>query len=128
MHAPTAWGRTDVLRADGRTSKLADLEVGDAIYGTELSGRYRRFVPTRVLDKWSSVKPAFVVTLDDGTELIASGDHRFLSRRGWKHVAATGTGKREAAAPHGGQPAARAGGCVAPPEIDADYRRGYSAA
>ena len=33
-----------------------------------------------------SVKPAFKVTLADGTELITSGDHRFLSNRGWKHV------------------------------------------
>ena len=39
-----------------------------------------------VLDKWSSIKPAYAVTLEDGTELIASGDHRFLTDRGWKHV------------------------------------------
>ena len=31
------------------------------------------------------------ITLEDGTELVASGDHRFLTQRGWKFV----TGKRE---------------------------------
>ena len=33
------------------------------------------------------------MTLEDGTELVASGDHRFLTRRGWKHV----TGQMRAA-------------------------------
>ena len=28
---------------------------------------------------------------EDGTELVASGDHRFLSRRGWKHVTGAST-------------------------------------
>ena len=68
------------------------------IYGTEREGRYRRFVKTEVLAHWSTVKPAYRVTLEDGTELVASGDHRFLSRRGWKHVTGTEHGRR--AAPH----------------------------
>ena len=87
-------GDTRVLMADGRTIKMADLQVGDAIYGTCREGRYRRFVPTRVLDKWSSVKPAYAVTLEDGTELVASADHRFLSARGWKHVTGAEHGPR----------------------------------
>src|SRR5205814_1002926 len=79
-------GDTCILMADGRTRALADLNVGDAIYGTVWEGVYRRFAVTRVLDKWSSIKPAFRVTLEDGTELIASEEHRFLTGRGWKHV------------------------------------------
>ena len=31
-------------------------------------------------------KPAYRVTLENGTELITSADHRFLTGRGWKHV------------------------------------------
>src|SRR2546430_11649742 len=31
-----------------------------------------------------SIKPAYRVTLADGTELVASADHRFLTNRGWK--------------------------------------------
>ena len=36
------------------------------------------------------------MTLADGTELVASGDHRFLSDRGWKHVTGrmSGAGRR----------------------------------
>ena len=32
-------------------------------------GTYRRYVATTVLDHWSTVKPAYRVTLEDGTEL-----------------------------------------------------------
>ena len=72
--------------ADGRHKPIEELEVGDAIYGTERDGEHRRYVRTTVLDKWITVKPAFRVVLEDGTELVASGDHRFLTNRGWKHV------------------------------------------
>ena len=80
------WGETPILMGDGRTKVLSDLVVGDVIYGTEVVGRYRRYVKTEVLDHWSTVKPAYRITLDDETELIASGDHRFMSNRGWKYV------------------------------------------
>jgi DNA repair photolyase len=80
------WGETPILMADGRHKPLANLEAGDAIYGTAISGQYRRYAPTQVLAKWMTVKPAFKLVLADGTELITSGDHRFLSNRGWKHV------------------------------------------
>lgn len=79
-------GDTPILMADGRTRPLADLRVGDRIYGTERVGNRRRYVTTRVLAHWTTVKPAFRLTLRDGTQLIASGDHRFLTDRGWRHV------------------------------------------
>jgi DNA repair photolyase len=77
---------TQILLADGRTKPIAHIEVGESIYGTVLDGAYRRFAITQVLDKWSSIKPAYALALEDGTELIASEDHRFLTRRGWEHV------------------------------------------
>lgn len=80
-------GETLVLLGDGRHRPIAELDVGDEIYGTVGGSIYRRYVRTRVLDKWITVQPAYRVVLKDGTELIASGDHRFLSNRGWKHVA-----------------------------------------
>src|ERR1700753_1520656 len=43
-------GDTQVLMADGRTRPIADLRVGDRIYGTEKRGSHRRFVETDVLD------------------------------------------------------------------------------
>jgi DNA repair photolyase len=87
-----AEGATPILMADGRTRPLADVRPGDAIVGTEIRGRYRRYVTTEVQNHWSTIKPAYRVTLEDGTELIASGDHRFLTNRGWKFVSGTGCG------------------------------------
>ncbi|HEX9969221.1 MAG TPA: hypothetical protein VGB03_03710, partial [Acidimicrobiales bacterium] len=89
-------GETPVLLADGRTRPLADIRAGDVVYGTERRGSYRHYVPSRVIAHWSTVKPAYRVRLTDGTELIASGDHRFLTNRGWKHVTGTehGAGRR----------------------------------
>src|SRR5437868_3482484 len=82
-------GDTPILMGDGRTKSLSDVRAGDRVYGTERRGSYRRYVITDVLDHWSTIKPAYRVTLEDGTELVASGDHRFLSNRGWKHVTGT---------------------------------------
>src|SRR3954447_19647908 len=79
-------GDTQVLLAGGHTAPIAELRVGDRIYGTARDGGYRRYVHTEVLAHWASVKPAYRVRLEDGTELVASSDHRFLSGRGWKHV------------------------------------------
>src|SRR5882757_7505126 len=44
-HACTycAVGETPVLLADGRVRALAELRVGDEIYGTERCGPYRRY-------------------------------------------------------------------------------------
>jgi DNA repair photolyase len=72
---------------------IADLEVGEAIYGTAVEGRYRRLTITRVHDKWSSVKPAYLVELEDGTEIVASEDHRFLTHSGWRYVLGSAQGR-----------------------------------
>jgi DNA repair photolyase len=117
-------GDTDILTADGRTTPIAKLAVGDRVYGTERTGRYRRYVPTEVLAHWETSKPAYRVTLDDGTELVASGDHRFLTRRGWKHVAPAA---RPAQRPFltTNDELLGVGGFAAPPTQDDGYRRGY---
>ncbi len=83
---------TRILMADGRTRRIADLAVGESIYGTVRDGAYRRFVVTQLLDKWSSIKPGYAVGLEDGTELIASEDHRFLMASGWGYVAGASRG------------------------------------
>jgi DNA repair photolyase len=124
-------GDTPVLLADGTTRPLAELRVGDAVIGTQRAGRSsgaggaRRYVATTVLAHWSTQKPAHRVTLADGTELIASGDHRFLSERGWKHV--TGAMQGADRRPHL-TPANRLTGvgAFAPPPVESpSYRRGY---
>jgi DNA repair photolyase len=120
-----AFGDTPILMADGRTKALAEVQIGDAIYGTVFDGKYRRYVTTQVLDHWSTVKPAFRVILKDGTELVTSGDHRFLSDRGWKHVIGSeqGWGRR----PHltVNNKLLGTGRFAAPPEGGPEYRRGY---
>ena len=85
-------GETRILMADGHTQALADIQVGAEIVGTERSGHYRRYVRTRVLAHWRTRKPAWLIRLEDGTELKASADHRFLTERGWKFVTGTGQG------------------------------------
>ncbi|MHA6615566.1 intein-containing Rv2578c family radical SAM protein [Pseudonocardia sp. DLS-67] len=84
---------TLVLMADGRHKPIGDLALGDEIVGTQRRGAYRRYIETRVLAKWPTRKRAYRIILEDGTELIASGDHRFLTERGWKHVARQAPGE-----------------------------------
>ena len=83
-------GDTPILMADGRSKPLADMQVGDRVYGTERRGRTRHYVPTEVLAHWQTCKPAYRVELANGTKIVASGDHRFLTARGWRHVAGEG--------------------------------------
>jgi len=79
-------GDTPLLMGDGSTKPLADVRTGDVLYGTFRQGSYRRYVKTRVLAHWSVIKPAYRVSLADGTTLVAGADHRFLTERGWKFV------------------------------------------
>jgi DNA repair photolyase len=79
-------GDTPILLGDGRTRRLDELAVGDEIYGTRREGDYRRYRRTKVLAHWNTRKPAFRIRLADRTELVASGDHRFLTEHGWKFV------------------------------------------
>src|SRR4051794_18830148 len=74
-------GETPILMANGRTLPMVSLRKGDEIYGTTFDGKYRRYTRTTVVDHWSVIKPAFKTLLEDGTDLITSGDHRFLSDR-----------------------------------------------
>jgi DNA repair photolyase len=120
-----ALGETPVLMADGRTKPLSDVRIGETIYGTQRVGHYRRYTPTTVTAHWQTVKPAYRVTLEDGTELISSGDHRFLTGRGWKYI--TGTEHGSARRPHLTlrSELLGVGGFAEPPKDSPDYRRGY---
>ena len=124
-HACTfcGWGETPVLMGDSRTRTLAELEVGDVIYGTTFDGKHRRYTRTAVLDKWISVKPALRTTLEDGTELVTSGDHRFLTDRGWKHVTKGHCCQRPFLTLN--NDLLGVGGFAPGPSWSDDYRRGY---
>ncbi len=117
-------GDTPVLMSDGRTKPIADVREGDRVFGTSRLGAYRRYTTTSVLAHWATIKPAYRVTLEDGTELVASGDHRFLTDRGWKHVADTGSCPRPAHLTTNNK-LIGTGQFAEQPDHWPDYRRGY---
>src|SRR5256886_1513514 len=118
-------GDTLILLADGRTLPISKLPVGEEIYGTRRVGHYRRYVKSRVLARWSTVKPAWRVTLEDGTKLVTSGDHRLLTERGWKFV--TGAEWGRARRPHltTSNKLMGTGAFSEAVRTNDDYRRGY---
>jgi DNA repair photolyase len=120
-----ASGETPILMADGRSKPLADARPGDRIYGTRFDGKYRRYVTTEVLDHWSTIRNAYRVRLEDGTELIASGDHRFLSDRGWKYVTGAMSRPSQRSYLTTNNKLMGSGRFASPPAETPDYRNGY---
>jgi DNA repair photolyase len=119
-------GDTLVLMGDGRARRLQDLRVGDVVYGTERRGKYRRYVRTEVLAHWRTEKPAYRVRLADGTSVIASGDHRFLTeQRGWKHVTGAMSGANQRPYLTTNNSLVGFGAMREPPKVDDAYRQGY---
>ena len=117
---------TPVLTADGRHKPIGELELGEAIYGTRMAASgYRHYVRTTVLDKWITVKPAYRLTLEGGTELILSGDHRVLSNRGWRHLLGSPRGQPDRPFLTTRDRLAGAGPSAVQPAHDAEYRLGY---
>jgi DNA repair photolyase len=111
--------------AYGATKRISKLAQGDLIYGTVRRGSYRHYVQTMVLARWCVVKPAFRVTLEDGTELTVGIDHRFLTERGWKFV--TGAGCGDGQRPHltTNNDLMGTGAFSEPVRHDMTYRAGY---
>jgi len=120
-------GDTGILMGDGSLQPLSEVSVGDVVYGTEQPrrGARRRFVRTEVEAHWQTVKPAYRVTLADGTQLVASADHRLLTRRGWKHVAADAGGALRRPRLTGSDKLLGVGQLSAPPAENDEYRIGY---
>ena len=118
-------GETPILMADGRTKPLSEIRIGDRIYGTVKSGYYRHYALTTVLAHWSTVKSAYKIILEDGTQLIASGDHRFLTQRGWKHVTGAESGPLQRPFLTVSNKLMGTGGFAEPPKDTPAYRRGY---
>ena len=83
---------TLILMADGRQKPLSQIRVGDAIIGTRARDLSRHSVETTVLAAWRTHKRGYRITLADGTVIVASGDHRFLTESGWRFVTGTAIG------------------------------------
>jgi DNA repair photolyase len=118
-------GDTPILMADGRHKPLADIRPGDRIYGTVRGDTYRHYAITEALDHWSTRKPAYRITLEDETELVAGGDHRFLSNRGWKHVIGAEQGPLQRPFLTANNRLIGTGHFAEQPEVNVDYKRGY---
>ncbi len=118
-------GETPILMGDGTTRRLAEVRVDDIIYGSVARGTYRRYARTKVLAHWQTLKKAFRITLEDGTTLVASSDHRFLTERGWKYVKGSTCGGQRRPHLTTGNSLLGTGAFATHPPIDADYKRGY---
>jgi DNA repair photolyase len=120
---------TPILMADGSHQPIHRIRPGDFIYGTEVSGVYRRYVKTQVLARWESEKLAYLIALEDGTQLLASGDHRFLTERGWKYVTGSeqGRSRRPFLTVNNKLMGVGSFSRTFPKSSDSDYRLGYLA-
>jgi DNA repair photolyase len=83
-------GKTPILFGDGAFHPLREVRLGDVLYGTFRAGSDRRLVRTEVSAVWRTRKAAFRMLLEDGGEIVASADHRFLTGSGWKSVGGEG--------------------------------------
>jgi len=80
---------TLIQMADGSTRELAHVQIGDTVMGVAHGDEARRawnwkYAPSKVLNKMTTRKAAIRVTLESGQVVICSGDHRWLTERGWK--------------------------------------------
>jgi DNA repair photolyase len=118
-------GDTPILMATGRTKPLAEVRPGDEVFGTAMTGLSRRYVTTAVSDHWSAVKRAYRLTLEGGAQLVTSGDHRFLTEEGWRHVAGSGEDAVQRPTLTPGIRVVGTGKFPQPTLQDEGYRRGY---
>ncbi len=118
-------GETPILMGDASTKSLAQVRVGDEVYGTFLQGSYRRYTKTRVVAHWSVTKPVVRVMLEDGTEFLTSANHRFLTRRGWKYVVGRQQGGERRPHLTVNDKMLGTGRFASTPAECVDYRRGY---
>lgn len=77
---------TEITMSDNSKKKLKNLVIGDILKGIEEYGDHRP-VETVVQAKTSVRKAAYRVTLEDGTQVICSEDHKWLDGDGeWREM------------------------------------------
>jgi hypothetical protein len=74
---------TRVLTADLTWVRIDDLVAGDRLVAVDEhppgDGTQRRMRTAEVVAKWDSVSDAYRITFDDGSSIVCSGTHRWLS-------------------------------------------------
>lgn len=125
-------GHTLVALADGTTKPIKDVLIGEAIVGVVREYRNSsawsyHYTQATILNKIKTLKEAFEIVLDNDNSVICSGDHRWLTDRGWKYT----TGKMQG---EGQRPYLTVNNLIrgighaykTPPETE-EYRKGYLA-
>jgi DNA repair photolyase len=125
-------GDTLITMADGTTKPIKDVLIGEAIVGvvrenTPGGAWWYRHTQATILNKIETLKEAFEIVLENDNRVICSGDHRWLTDRGWKYT----TGKMQG---EGRRPYLTVNNFIrglggthqTPPETEG-YRRGYLA-
>ena len=80
-------GDTPILMGDGRTRALRTFASGTRCTERSSSADTGATSDAGARITGDASKPAYRIELEDGTTLVASADHRFLTERGWKYVA-----------------------------------------
>ena len=86
-------GDTLILMADGNLKVIKDIKIGEKIFGLQRVGKELRLTEADVLNHWKTKQQAYKITLEDGTVLISSANHRWLSDRGWKFTSGKSYGR-----------------------------------
>jgi len=83
-------GDTLITMAGGTTRPIQDVAIGESILGVRRAdhdgGWSHRYTQAIILNKVETLKPAFEIVLENNTRVICSGDHRWLTDRGWKYT------------------------------------------
>ncbi len=91
-------GDTLIQMADGSAKPIKHISKGDEVIGIKFIGNDRawstKITKSKVLATVKSRKLAYKIRLENGTEVICSGDHRWLTERGWKYTADLSEGQR----------------------------------
>jgi len=87
---------TLILMRDLSEKRIKDLIIGDKIVGIEERENLAPIVTEAiVLSKWITRRKSFKIELEDGTSLICSASHRWLTNRGWKYTIGSMSGKNK---------------------------------
>ena len=90
---------TRVLMADITWKRIRDVVPGDEVIAVDeeplVPGKQRKMRTATVMNKWSTVDRAYRITFEDGTSIVCSSKHRWLSGSGstprsyrWRHLMA----------------------------------------
>jgi DNA repair photolyase len=79
-------GDTLITMHDLSVKPIREIKRGDNIIGVSNTKGYKKFIPSEVEEVWTTIKPMYKITLDNGIIVKCSGDHRWLTNRGWKYT------------------------------------------